>query len=336
MSAALRGQVTDVAEAGLHDVPRAQIARDRLGLRRRLDDHQPLRVGGVRHSSPRCGRTCVKRNARLRAELRNAAPGGRPATRRSAPRYTHAVALPARSCDRVASAAAFVTLCRPPVTPTAGGITPRGAGSAYPAFTSANSPAAPRGRLTDELREARHTAQSHDAVCRARRPWDRRTPRSVPRRPERPRPRPSCQPPGDRWRFRPFRRFHPVRPRSRPPVRRADRGRRSAGPRPGVGPAVAVVVDPVLDLLTQVDRAGSKVEISGVAFFFGLPGGARARPRSIPRRACRAPWAPQRPGQPPGSSAYRSAKSRSRGLLGRPRSSSPVGQVGAARARRSR
>src|SRR5262249_52348807 len=45
-------QVTDVAVARLHDVPRPEVAGDRLCLRRRLDDDQTLH--GTRHGSP-CG-----------------------------------------------------------------------------------------------------------------------------------------------------------------------------------------------------------------------------------------------------------------------------------------
>src|SRR5690606_36290666 len=41
-------QVADMAEAGLDHVARAKVARNRLRLRGRLDDHQPLSLG-LRH-----------------------------------------------------------------------------------------------------------------------------------------------------------------------------------------------------------------------------------------------------------------------------------------------
>src|SRR5262249_58382462 len=43
-------QVADVADARLHDVPRAEIARDGAGLRRRFDDYE--RLGHVRKPRP--------------------------------------------------------------------------------------------------------------------------------------------------------------------------------------------------------------------------------------------------------------------------------------------
>jgi hypothetical protein len=48
-----RREVTDVADAGLHLVARAEVALDRLRFRRRLDDHQAARPGR--------GRACVVR-----------------------------------------------------------------------------------------------------------------------------------------------------------------------------------------------------------------------------------------------------------------------------------
>jgi hypothetical protein len=77
----LVGHVPDVADAGLNDVAVAQIARDRAGLGRRLDDHQPGAVTAPGGSTPRrpaarTGRLGLRYPGRLPARSRRSGGSG--------------------------------------------------------------------------------------------------------------------------------------------------------------------------------------------------------------------------------------------------------------------